>query len=440
MPLRFHLCLANHDPTGRRTLEDHCDWIQAGLLDLGHSVSISERTLERGAVNLIFEHFLPGQGERFRQLRRSGYTIGIIALENFDGGGFNGHRDAYWTARFQGFLEVAPSASFIWGGFPASESFYARFAPTSLLELGYSDRLLPTAPPAAPVHDVGFWGFMSPHRLEVLERLSRHTRVSIPRAFLTGRALQEYLASIKVGLLIRPSAAWTTTSQNRFGRLTHSGRATLSEHVPEATRGSGRLRVSPLIPMMRPGGDLLERLERLVAGRWRRSAAAARERYRNQAPMREIMAEILEASFPYSAGPPPGLSGSSSESTELDRMLDPALMFEYQGFNVVRVDDRLFCGARQSLGAFDMRMSVEELRLRFSRADLIFEECLDQLLWRIREASIYQELENRIDLTMPRRRGRNHRRTQRQRPHQRRSRRSRAPSGRARFRGSHRRR
>jgi len=49
--------------------------------------------------------------------------------------------------------------------------------------------------------------------------------------------------------------------------------------------------------------------------------------------------------------------------------LEPQLVGEYRGFNIVRLGRR-YCAVRQSLGAVDLRASDEELAQRFHRMDL----------------------------------------------------------------------
>lgn len=389
---RFHLCMANHSSTGCRSLRDHVDWIRAGLLDLGYPVTVGRRHVESGAVNLFFEYFQPGMGGFFRELRDSGYQVGVVALENFDGGGFNGLRTPEWQARFQGFLEVSAEVDFLWAGFAGSVPFYASRAPTSFLELGFSARLLPSEPPEEPAHAVGFWGKLSPHRLRLLKEIDRYFPLHLPGSFVTGEDLEAYLASIRVGVLICPSESWEGPSPNRFGRLTLSGRAALSEATPAHLAEEGPQGIVQLVPAPAPGEDLLEMLEVFVSGQWRRRATEAMERYRSEFPMGEIMERMLDETL-YSPDrrerPPPP---EPPTRRLVPRMVDPVLLRELEGFNLVQLEEDLFCAARKALGHVDLRRSVEDLQGEFDPEDLFFESSLAELVLRVHEGSLYRDL------------------------------------------------
>ena len=45
----FHFSSFNHDPVGRTSLVDLAAWFEAGLIDLGHKVTFSDRQVEPGA-------------------------------------------------------------------------------------------------------------------------------------------------------------------------------------------------------------------------------------------------------------------------------------------------------------------------------------------------------------------------------------------------------
>src|SRR5512140_2682245 len=120
--------MSNHNDVGRRTLGDMYEWFAAGLRALGHTVSVSETQCDPGAINVLWEHFMPGGAEA---LVASGVRYGLIATEIFDGRGFNYLRDDASAQRWKGFCVAAEGASFIWSMVESNLPVLEWFAPSA---------------------------------------------------------------------------------------------------------------------------------------------------------------------------------------------------------------------------------------------------------------------------------------------------------------------
>lgn len=212
----FHFCTANHNEVGRPTLGEMARWFEAGLLDLGHEVTFSERYAEPRAINLFWESF---NSDFNRQLRSAGVNFGIIATEIPDGAGFNWRRDGGWPERFRAFEEIAVEADFIWTTVEGGVPFYRTFCPTAFIELGFSERLLPTSKNDDPSVDFVFYGLETPYRRTAVERIRKYAKVEWPDRFLSDKEVENLIARGKVGLNFKQSERWPIPSPTRLGRL-----------------------------------------------------------------------------------------------------------------------------------------------------------------------------------------------------------------------------
>jgi putative peptidoglycan lipid II flippase len=293
--MKFHICLANHDPVGRLTLVDMIDWVSAGLKELGHSVTVSPNSLDISAINLIWEQFYPGFAE---ELRQSKAVFGIVATEIPTGREFNHRDDGIWPLRFRLFPSVAKRAAFIWTTVEQTVPFYSQFAPTAYLELGFSEALIPEPRQVAQDVDFFFCGLATPHRRAIIEELQRHCKVVWPSQILSKEDLSLLIARSKIGLSFRQSPTWPVPSPTRLGRLLMAKKGIVSETTPVVTRQSS------LIPLLPPEVNLSEfALQFLRSGEWKVRAEEAFEEYRRTMPMREIMHRVLTATVPESLQP-----------------------------------------------------------------------------------------------------------------------------------------
>lgn len=335
----FHFCTANHNKVGKSTLVDMADWFQAGLIELGHKVTFSDTCVERAAINLFWEYFEPGMAE---VLLSSGVDYGIIATELPDGKGFNWREDEGWTSRFNCFVQVARQAKFIWTMIESSVPFYAQFCPTSFIELGFSERLIPVGLNTHPSIDFCFFGLRTPYREQVVKEIERHANVVWPQKLLSPAGIAELIANSRVGLNFKQSDRWPIPSPTRLGRLMMAQRAVAAEHVPIFTRQGNIAGVCPeTIPFH-------EYALRILNEGWKEKAECVYERYRTEMPMALIMEQVLDCTISQY------ITCSEVGSIKM-RLYPPTLIGENENWNFFAWNDGYF-SLRKSLGAIDIRL------------------------------------------------------------------------------------
>lgn len=335
----FHFCTANHDSVGRSTLVDMAAWFEAGLLDLGHKVTFSESHVEPSAINLFWECFLPGMGSQIGEL---GVRYGIIATEIPDGVGFNWRTEPHWKARFDAFAEMASGADFIWAMVESTVPFYSRYCPTAFMELGFSERLIPSYINEEQVFDFSFFGLKTPYRIEVVERLRKYANVVWPDKFLTADEVGGLIGKTKVGLNFKQSELWPIPSPTRLGRLMMAKRDIASEYTEVMTRQGEIVGLCP------PGQNLVDfALERLGSD-WKGRADRVFEEYRVQMKMRDIMDSVLHRTVSDIV-----VNANSGNAVSVKSILPPVLVGSVNGYNIVHYQN-LYHGLPQRLGPIDL--------------------------------------------------------------------------------------
>lgn len=346
----FHLCLGNHSEIGKWTLADHVQWLEAGLTELGHAVTIGD-SLAPHSTNVLWDGFSPGQG---RWLRDSGVQYGIVATEMPDGEGFNNRRDHEWQWRWPAFAEAAAGAKFIWSTIEESIPAYIAFAPTSFFEFGFSERLVPYEAGWDPEADFGFYGLVTPYRQEILERIEKRCKVYRPaNDFMAPGEMARFIARCKIILCFKQAPDWSIPSPTRLGRALLSRRGIANEFVPVPTR-QGRL-----IPIAPEGADYAEFCLERLNGPWKRDAHEAFDRYRAEMPMRRIVERLLDETVARGNIAAAKTIALTDEERIFSRVMlhgskrDPILVSSYQGYNLVRFGDD-FVAVAQELGPLDV--------------------------------------------------------------------------------------
>jgi len=282
--VHFHICLVNHGSDGRDSITDSLTWVQAGLEENGHQVTVSDTAAERGAINIFWEFFLPELAE---QLVSSKLEYGIIATEIPDGTGFNTRTDIAWINRWQSFQTAAAGARFIWCMNELSIEAYSQFARTAYLEFGFTERLVPSTPRARPTYDFSFTGLPFDYRLGMLQALARRASVTYAGGIVSYAEQSGILRSGRVGLALKQTPAWQWPSISRIGRLVH-------ESIPVAAEWTSvQIGVSRLVPQPAEGEDFVEFAISRLSLNLEAEAAQILERYR-ATPMQRCMARALE--------------------------------------------------------------------------------------------------------------------------------------------------
>lgn len=282
--MHLHFCTANHSVQGRDALVDMFLWLRPSLEKLGHKVTISDRGMDPSAMNVLWELFT---ADDVHVLRSSGARYGLIATEYPDGGGFNTRRDGGWPERWEAFLQAAEGASFIWATMERAAVPYARLAPAAYLEFGFIEELARAPAKEEPVSDFVFLGSRTDYRVELIERLRRHARVTWPGTLVAAPAYERLLASAKVGLVLKQSPEWPTPAATRVGRIILARRGLAAEFMEDMPRHA------TIVPPAPKDADFVDfALAKLPS--WRRDADEAIERFRVEMPMERIMEQVLD--------------------------------------------------------------------------------------------------------------------------------------------------
>jgi hypothetical protein len=299
--MHFHFCTCNcpsrktcHCPRpSERTLLDMFGWLQAGLEELGHKVTLSHDTLSPSAVNVLWEGFSPEAGEK---LRASGLRYGIIVTEFMDGTGFNkgtprsdqpDRRDETYRRRWLGFQAAASGARFFWSMVESNVVALRERGPSSFVELGYSDRLVP-AFCEEPRIDFSFTGILTPHRQRVLEALEKRANVVWHGTLIPLAERDSLFRATRINLSINKTIDWQMPSGTRVGLALLSKRGIALDRTPQQTRQSS------LVDSCPETLDFVDfALDRLNSD-WQSAAEIAFERYRAELPMKTIMERALD--------------------------------------------------------------------------------------------------------------------------------------------------
>jgi hypothetical protein len=169
-------------------------------------------------------------------------------------------------------------------------------APASFIELGYSDRLVPTSS-EEPQIDFSFTGIVTPHRQRTLEALQQHTEVVWHRTLLPLAERDALFATTRINLSINKTLDWQMPSPTRVGMALLSKRGIALDGTPQQTRQSS------LVDSCPPGMNFVDFALQRLRQDWRSAAEIAFERYRSELPMKGIMERVLDESCLAPQGP-----------------------------------------------------------------------------------------------------------------------------------------
>ena len=338
------------------------DWLWAGLSELGHKVTIAEDKVYPQAINLFWENFFPGMGEKIKKM---GIVYGIVATEIPDGKSFNGRSDGSWPMRWKGFPEAASGASFIWTMVESTVPFYSQFAPTAFVELGFSELLVPAVRREEPDIDFSFFGLKTPYREKIINELEKKAKVKCPKKFLSAPQVADLISRTKVGLSFKQSESWPIPSPTRLARHLIAKRGLVTEYTEVVTKQAELVSVVP------KEGDFVDfALEKLKT--WKEDAEKAFERYRVEMPMKSIMENMLSRTGVLS------LSPLSSEEEGIKLVLNPPVHVQtIRDVNIIYYN-QCFFAIKQSAGEIDFSQGKERLRELY-RDDLIVAESLEEV-------------------------------------------------------------
>jgi hypothetical protein len=262
----------------------------AGLEENGHTTGFSDVNIANDTVNVLWESFPIGMS---RWLYDNRIQYGIVATEFADGSGFNNLRTEELQRRWSEFELAARNARFIWCLDEGSIEIYSRYAPAAYLELGFTERMVPTKPRRKkPRYDFSFAGLARSYRKTIIDALSQRARVNYAGDLVDHSQQIGILRSGRIGLALKQSADWAWPSPTRLGRLVH-------ERIPiAAERTSIELGVSRLVPKPAEGEDFVEWALAKLETNVEAEAEAVFEAYR-AIPMRECTARALDLTLGY---------------------------------------------------------------------------------------------------------------------------------------------
>jgi hypothetical protein len=368
----FHFFVGNHGNTGRGTLVDMMPWLTGGLAQAGHKVTIGE-TIAPNAMNVIFENF--GDAD-VQVLEDYSFKFGVVATEIPVVGTFNGRYEEPWLTRRRSFDKIVQRAQFIWSFVEEPVEAYAQWAPAGYLELGFLESIVDPVFSREPEFDFGFYGLhWSPYRCQVLERLRKHFSIATPTDFLIGSALNNFIATFRVGICLKHTPSWPIPSPGRVARLLHAKRGIAAEYVPAPTRASA------LAPMAEKDQDFAEFCLECISGPWKSRADEAFERYRDTMPMKEIMERLLDETVANSA-----ISYRSSNLVSSDdghrapvsfSNAPPRLLHSEGGYNFVAFASRVYALAQEA-GEIDVAGDLTRIVERFGPRAVIIARTVNE--------------------------------------------------------------
>lgn len=361
--MHFHFCSSNHDLTGKGTLYDMFCWFRAGLLELGHKVTISQNAVDPSAINIFWENFYPDMG---KIIQRTKITYGIIATELPDDQGFNWRRERTWIYRWQGFPEVAKNASFIWTMIEQTIPFYSQFCPTAFVELGFSKLLIPKISHVKPDIDFSFFGLRTPYRIEITEQLKKYAKVVWPEHFLSHVEVAQLISRTKIGLSFKQSPEWPIPSPTRLGRFLMAKRGIVLEETPIMTKQS------QLVPKIPANSSFIDFALSRLNNDWKQDAEHAFNAYQSTLPMKNIMEEVIEKTISH-------INTNSVNqnkprriklSLALPKVIDTISLSKRKQYNIIYYNEKYYA-VNQSLGEINFLAGDDALKEKYADRVLI---------------------------------------------------------------------
>lgn len=234
----FSFWMGNHSAQGQRSLEDVIGILGHNLRALGHKAvwdPSNQHLITDGGYNLIVEGFNDGVVEFVAKWHAQGARFICLATEEPTNFGFNHGTQKEMVLRQADFAKAAPYLDAIWHLVPgqAVTDWYAQYAPSTYVELGYAPTLVRTETQREPAFDFGFYGTLSRRRERLLKKLARLSgkakAVRVVADFSTqvdrDRAMQE----AKVIVQIRKFDAMGLVSSSRCNTALCLGRPVIAE-------------------------------------------------------------------------------------------------------------------------------------------------------------------------------------------------------------------
>lgn len=237
--MQFVFNMMNHNQMGQRSLEDVIGIFGHQLRALGHT-AVWEKANDKwvgadSGINVIVEGFTPHVIQVIADGHARGARFLCLATEEPTPKGFNHGRDQEMVRRqqmfphamkfFEGILHLVPGQ--------ATTDWYAQFAPTAYVELGYAPSLIRRAGAGEPEYDFGFFGSLSNRRMKILKRLAKRIgtekAVKVVGDFASQDERDKQMRRTRVVVQIRKHDEMGLVSSSRCNTALSIGRPVVAE-------------------------------------------------------------------------------------------------------------------------------------------------------------------------------------------------------------------
>lgn len=244
----FQFYAWNHSEQGRRSLEDIIRTLVFQLRACGYGAEYDPNNdlpptewnrikfkSDPDDVNVMVEGFTPATTNHLDAARAAGIRLICLATEEPTEKGFNHGTQPEMVLRQEWFTEAAKNFEAIWHLVPGRRvtEWYARFAPTAYVELGYAPELVRPQRIVVPRFEFGFFGSMTERRFALLKKLARYVKesnkVRIVSDFATDAERNLAMQDAKVILQIRKFDEMGLVSSSRCSTALCLGRPVVAE-------------------------------------------------------------------------------------------------------------------------------------------------------------------------------------------------------------------
>lgn len=245
--MRILVNMMNHNSVGQSSLEDVIGIFGHQCRTLGIEI-VWDRANNQWLNgpddwNLVVEGFTPQFVDQIAWAHGRGARFICLATEEPSDRGFNQGTQREMTARQEMFPNAAPYLSAILHLVPGeyTANWYAQWAPTAYVELGYASSLLRPSAAAQlrgglvpePKFDFGFFGTVSKRRLKLLKKLANRTgkrdAIRVVGNFPSQDERDREILNCKVVLQIKKFEEMGLVSSSRCNTALNCGRPVVAE-------------------------------------------------------------------------------------------------------------------------------------------------------------------------------------------------------------------
>lgn len=296
--MKFFFWIGQHNLIGQRSLEDVIGIIGHQLRALGHEAIWDPKNDQFLIGPDVYNVVVEGFNDEIVRVIAAGYASGArflcVATEEPTPAGFNHGTQREMVLRQADFPKAAPYLDGILHLVPgdAVTAWYAQFAPSASIELGYAPSLVRRETVAAPPFDFGFYGSISKRRMALLKRLAK--RAGTPKAvrivsdFATQADRDRQMQEAKVIVQIRKFDEMGLVSSSRCATALCLGRPVVAEpHELTSVWGN-------VVKFAQTEDEFLD-LAMITRGMWRGVHAGQFDKFKALLSPQRCVGDALEA-------------------------------------------------------------------------------------------------------------------------------------------------